>query len=348
MSHSLPQVASDLKKLAKGKSPGEVAVRALAEKLETRHADLAGVDLAGAYQPHLILPDRLGTFRWLLSALELLRDVLVFVPVAYTWLKIADALAAFEGYRGDEPFLLAWQQGFGGKVTPLSQSAQVIAGVVGVVLVLVVLTHMLRGAYERILADRRRRLAALLAEATLLVTGTLIAEAPGVSKIELMRVGARISDAAAALSEALSKTGTDIVTAVNTSPGSKLHEMFQQWTAAATELKELGTRLQGTQEIVSQLQATQAAVSKVSQEIGEEAQKLLKTIRDERETSRHEAHAHHELASEVSQSTQVLGKALEGLSQRAEQFNEMVIRLQFLVDRLDGDGYHPPYSGAGR
>jgi hypothetical protein len=36
-----------------------------------------------------------------------------------------------------------------------------------------------------------------------------------------------------------------------------------------------------------------------------------------------------------------------GLNQRAEQFNEMVLRLAFIVDRLDDDGSRVRVPGGG-
>jgi hypothetical protein len=174
------EVADELRELTPGGTKGEQAVRSLANKLEGKHyADLAGVDLAGAYAPERVLPEPRRRLRTALSLGEMIRDALVFVPVAYTWWKISDALEAFSSYRGGDPFLLAWQRGFVAadadastrKVEPLAQSAMTVASVIGLVILLTVVTHVGRGWYERQVVARQHRLGALLADATRLSPG---------------------------------------------------------------------------------------------------------------------------------------------------------------------------------
>lgn len=338
MTRSLNDVARDLKALARGDTRGERAIRELAGKL--RSGGLAGVDLAGAYAPEVMLPD--GD-RWLMRAtvwLELARDVLIFMPVVYTWWKISGALKAYGHYTGHDSFLLAWQQGFGNGTQRLSTSALVIATVVLGVVALTIVAHLLREAYDRNVHRRQQRLAVLLAEATVLSAQSLTA-VPDVSKVELAKIGVQISTSAKNLQEALGKTSGNIVDAVNTSPGSKLHEMFEGWVAAANELKTLGTRLQGTQEVVQQLRQTQTALSGLAEKLGTEAQRMLGAFADERAVALQARHTHNQLATEVQSATSVLSEAMTGLAERAEQFNEMVLRLTFIVERLDGDGARP-------
>jgi len=348
VTRNLTNVSRDLEGLAPGASQGERALRDLAAKLNrSDRTDLAGADLAGMYAPALMLPEGTRWLRWPANGLELARDILIFVPVIYTWWKISQALQAYDHYTGTSPFLLAWQQGFDHKTDRLSTSALVVAGVVLSVIVLTFVAHQVRTWYDRRVQHRQQRLAVLLAEASLLLTQSLLVNAPDVTKAELATIGTKITTSSRSLQEALSKAGADIVSAVNTSPGSKLHEMFEKWTAAANELRTLGTRLQGTQEMVGQLRETQTALSGMAQQIGDETARLLTALEKERSLSRQEAHAHHELATKVGESTELLRESLYGLNQRAEQFNELILRLVFVVNRLDSNGGQPSAPGGG-
>lgn len=152
-----------------------------------------------------------------------------------------------------------------------------------------------------------------------------------------MRVGVQ-PQANLLITKAAVANTTDVSrTEVNTSPGSRLHEMFTRWTEAAGELPELGTRLQGTQETVAQLRETQEALSGMSKAVTEETVKLINALETERTLSRQEAHAHRQLAVEVGESTKMLGDSLKGLTDRAEQFSGLIIRLDFIVNRLDSE-----------
>lgn len=345
---TLSDIAGNLRTLAPGESAGEAALRDLAGKLDRhQYADLAGVNLAQAYAPDVMLAEGAGSVRWLLHVLEITRDVLIFGPVIYTWWQLSIALRAYDHYTGKAPFLLAWQQGFGGHAQRLSTSALVVAAVVLGIVVLTLLAHLVRTWYESRLRHRQRWLAVLLAEAGMLVTRALGAGKADITKAELASMSNSIVTSAVSLRDALTKAGSDITEAVNTSPGSKLHDMFQKWTAAATELTALGTRLQGTQEMVSQLRTTQAELSGLSQQIGKETRQLITVMKNEREATLQAAHAHNKLAAGVGTSTERLGDSLKGLSERAEQFNEMVNRLAVMIETLQfgGNGSAGPAGG---
>lgn len=334
MTRSLNQIAADLRGLAAGQTPGDTALRGLADTLETDSATLTGTDLPATYRPEVLLPDGSAGLRRGTESLELFRDLLIFVPVIYTWWKIAGALEAYTSYTGTDPFLLAWQRGFDGATEPLSRAAVVVAGVVLAVIVLTVLAHTLRGRYEKSVQERRRELSILLAEAGLAINRR-IAKAPDVTKAELAAIALQIATSAQDLEKALVQASSEIIAAVDTGPDSMLDLMFQKWTAAADRLTELGTRLSGTQEVVKQLQQTQQALAGMSDRISGETERLVGVLKSERDLSGQEAYAHREIAAEVSEATRQLGDAMKGLNERAEQFNELILRLVFVVNRLD-------------
>lgn len=346
MTRYLTYVSEDLKSLADGSSQNGRALHELADKLNRPdRSDLAGADLAAMYSPTVMLPEGPRWGRGLANSLELIRDILIFVPVIYTWWQISEALRAYNHYTGTAPFLLAWQEGFGNRTQRLSTSAIVVAAVVLAVILLTVIAHVVRTWYDQQVQRQQQRLAVLLAEAAMLLMQSAVA-APDVTRAELAKIGAHITGSAEALQQSLGKASSDITAAVNTSPGSKLHEMFEKWTAAADELRTLGTRLQNTQEVVSQLRDTQNALSGMANQIGNDTSRLLTAMESERSLVLQEAHARHDLATEVGQATRLLGDSLRGLNERAEQFNEIVLRLDFVVQRLEQNGnYAEPGGG---
>jgi chromosome segregation ATPase len=126
---------------------------------------------------------------------------------------------------------------------------------------------------------------------------------------------------------------------VNTGPGSQLHTMFEKWTAAAGKLEKLGERLRSSQEELDELGRLQEQLTTRITEFGEKINHLLEELRKERQVSRDEAQAHLEMAHGVVQATQTLGNSLRDLNDRAEQFKEIVNRLDDIVEQLDDDRY---------
>jgi len=339
MTRTPDQIAQRLNQIAPGNSKAERALRDLATKLTAKdYAGLAGVDLVEAYAPEVILPHGNQWLRWTANVLELCRDVLIFVPVLYTWWQLSKALRAYDQYSGNEPFLLAWQRGFGGHAQRLSTTALVVAGVVLGIIVLTLLTSILRTWNDAIAQSRQQELAVLLAELGLALNQSQAAVAGRVSRKELAAIGTTITASSLSLQEALEKAGKDISGAVDTGPGSKLHEMFVKWTAAADELKTLGARLHGAQETAAKLSEIQNQLSGAVTRIGDQTRQLLAAIDAERQVWQADAQAHLTLATRVDDSAKQLESTLKGLGGRVDDFNEMVHRLVFLVKTLDANG----------
>lgn len=334
---TLADVAYAVNELAKRSPSGRQKLQELSRQLRLSHpSKLVTVDLAKEYAPDVVLPG--GGPPWLPSlatGLELLRDLLIFVPIAYTWWKISSALTAYNSYRGNAPFLLAWQQGFGQGVEPLSTSASIVALVVALIIVLTLAANLIRELPDVLMASRRAKLARCLRDANTLLKRSQVREAADVSIADLRELAGKITTSSQTLQTALMKSSEDITSAVNTSPGSKLHEMFEKWTAAATELAELGNRLQGTQETVAQLIKAQGELGAMVAQIGTSTGQLIAALTTERDLSRHEAHAHHELAVEVAQSTATLSTSLKELHGRTDDLNWMINRMVYVVDRLE-------------
>lgn len=91
------------------------------------------------------------------------RNVLILMPILLTWAALAEAVAAYGQYleanpeeRG-QPFLLLWQQGFGGEASPFSPTfstvAFVAAAIIAVIVLLTFYTHGRREAREDAISD---------------------------------------------------------------------------------------------------------------------------------------------------------------------------------------------------
>ena len=96
-----------------------------------------------ALNPAALAESITGGHSVLWDLLEVLRNVLVFAPIAVTWLGLSLAAAAYYGLIGrqpdqvSKPFLLLWEGGFGG-VLPLNFStlALIDASLIGVLIAL--------------------------------------------------------------------------------------------------------------------------------------------------------------------------------------------------------------------
>src|SRR5258708_704018 len=89
---------------------GASVVGGLTAELRKGGASLSGTDLATAYPAHSLLADPAGSGR-LLRWVEILRDVLLFAPVAFTWFRLSEALDGYKRSGTTESFFTAWQDG---------------------------------------------------------------------------------------------------------------------------------------------------------------------------------------------------------------------------------------------
>jgi hypothetical protein len=140
--------------------------------------------LADAIEPRSLAELQiLRRSRWW-GLLEVVRNVLVFTPIAVTWygLSVAsDAYGKLLAARPDlatRPFLQLWQDGFAGAagVMTFSTVAAIDAGLIGVLIVLSLLVHARAELQEDAMRERvalaESRIRALLARAVALADGT--------------------------------------------------------------------------------------------------------------------------------------------------------------------------------
>lgn len=103
----------------------------------------------GAIDPRGLAELLAGAHSRLWAVLEILRNVLVFAPIAITWFGLSLAAGAYAdliGARPDlvsQPFLLLWQQGFGGRIAfNFGTLAIVDASLIGVLIALSLALHI--------------------------------------------------------------------------------------------------------------------------------------------------------------------------------------------------------------
>ncbi|HEY6959799.1 MAG TPA: hypothetical protein VI814_13325 [Candidatus Limnocylindria bacterium] len=103
----------------------------------------------GAIDPRGLAELLAGVHSRLWAVLEVLRNVLVFAPIAVTWFGLSLAAGAYAdliGARPDlvsQPFLLLWQQGFGGRIAfNFGTLAIIDASLIGVLIALSLALHI--------------------------------------------------------------------------------------------------------------------------------------------------------------------------------------------------------------
>jgi hypothetical protein len=159
---------------------GDPSLAALLDRLadsieQGREREVAGY--IEAIDPRTLAETVTGEHSQLWDILEVIRNVLVFAPIAVTWLGLSVAAAAYAGLIGRQPdlvsrpFLLLWEEGFGGSV-PLnfSKLALIDATLIGILIALSLALHArseLRGRMVRArILLKESEIRALLGEAS--------------------------------------------------------------------------------------------------------------------------------------------------------------------------------------
>ena len=132
---------------AREPSLGPVLARLAAAVREGRTTEAAAY--TGAVDPRALAELLAGKHSRLWAVLEVIRNVLVFAPIAVTWFGLSIAATAYAELltaRPDlvsRPFLLLWQEGFDGRLLlNFSTLAIIDASLIGVLIVLSLALHI--------------------------------------------------------------------------------------------------------------------------------------------------------------------------------------------------------------
>src|SRR5947208_14442238 len=165
------RTASEIEVLASGKKGFDPAIATLLPRLADagRRGDRDEIHgYADAVDPRAIAEVLTSKRSWIWGIFEVARNVLVFAPIAVTWFGLSratDAYATELAAKPDlasKPFLLLWEQGFGGApgVLTFSTVAIIDASLIALLIILSLMIHV--RADVRDVATRPR---ALLKEA---------------------------------------------------------------------------------------------------------------------------------------------------------------------------------------
>lgn len=327
---SAAEVSGDLRSLAKQPSFEHHAdsLSRLADDIDTDDAALwAKVDLFSVFDENAVVvdADRPSTGRsspqQLLrratgsSSLELLRNVLLVLPVGITWVGIFWAVRAYrrlleapvdeQGGLADASFLEMWTQGFGGRTRVTFDWVAVLDALVIALVIVVSLAAAWRRRTDDTRDEHERQqyvdeLRAVLTDATL-VLASVGYEAPDRFSVNLTELASTYRDtlkqlveAQEALAESVTK-GSKNVAEMTTASGdlatssqviaTSAAGLQQQVTAFGAEVTTLGTEVRDLEVKVSSLvggaTTLGAQVHPVHQELGNLVGEMRQVNRDQ-------------------------------------------------------------------
>jgi hypothetical protein len=133
--------------LAREPSLGTLLGRLADAVAEGRKTEASGY--IGAVDPRALAELLAGAHSRFWVVLEVLRNVLVFAPIAVTWFGLSLAAGAYADLIASQPglvsqpFLLLWQQGFGGRIVfNFGTLAIIDASLIGILIVLSFALHL--------------------------------------------------------------------------------------------------------------------------------------------------------------------------------------------------------------
>ena len=119
----------------------KASLERLSDLLRDQPADLVGVDLVQVYAPEVLLPDRPAARDELITRIVIgARDVLVFLPVALTWIFLSRAFS--KPVPDGQTFLQAWGH-------DLTVTAVIVSVAITLVILVTAGLHAWEGYAER-------------------------------------------------------------------------------------------------------------------------------------------------------------------------------------------------------
>jgi hypothetical protein len=311
--------------------------------LEAGGATLAGTDLVTAYPPGVLLPDapakNLATVE---SWLGVLRDVLVFAPIALTWWRLRDALNAYDSTKSQDPFLLGWARGFPEgspperTTVPLGTSAIHVTLLIGIVVALTLVVHMMQRRQDKRLSheDQRRELAHELALATFLLS-TPAARPAGkpLDNRSAERLGAQLNASTQQLETALRRASEEIVTVMESGPGSRIQTALEGWTKTVDELTKLVRTLRLPSELAEDLIRIRQETARDEERLRASLDALVTDLRAAQETAGQEIHRHDLAVASVRELARNLGESLGVFTERTNILYDAARSVLEWIDR---------------
>ncbi|WP_067795305.1 hypothetical protein [Actinomadura formosensis] len=338
--------AAEALKRARGTdATGPLLLRRLADDLHPASGKpLAGVDLVTAYPAEALLPEPAPSrlLELLLFWARLLRDVLVFVPILVTWLKLHEALSAYGRAGSESSFLLGWQAGSFRPdhiargvqdFDPLSKTAWWVVLLVAAVIAFAIAVNACENRLDRSRYEAER------AQITqdLALASHLLTEAPGdqVSYRDLRALIQRMEAGIGGLIGRLAGTAEEIRAALDTGTGRRIEEAIQVWIDKSEALERALASMQAPAETLEAFRALQDDIAAGQRELRGELNTLVSQVRqatlastDHADTVRRYQEADQELISgavaRLVAGTDRLSTALEHLEALVAESREFV------------------------
>ena len=321
------------------------ALAGLARDLGSNAVDLTGKDLVSAFPPQVLLPDPARPDdRWV-HRLELLRDLLVFVPVLVTWWQLRYALEAYNAsvaqaertHQAAASFLVGWERGFGGKVWPLSTSALLVAVIIALIIGCTLVAHFWHARIDgaNSLDRQRTELADLLCQGTLLLAQ--VRRPPGTfTRDDIERMVEGFYENSGQLSAALLTSGQQISDSLQSGPASLMGKALKEWASAAEALRDLGRSLTVPTSVLNKIAELEHDLAASSVRLSSDVHDLVGQLGEHTEAAGREAVAHMQMARNVSDATDEVHRALDTLSLRLETLGGLVDELRLAVEQNRG------------
>ena len=332
-------VAAQLDSLGSQSAEDRWALDALAAQLKSGGQALAGRDLVAAFPPDQLVPDVPRRRHGVAEALTVVRDLLVFAPVAITWFVLRNAISAWNASGSSESLIKFWQS-HPARVVPISTSAgYVILALIamgGLTVVIAILDR--RGAAK--VAEQRRRLANILG----VVTIWLAAPAPSstVSQTDLARVADRIFTS----TNTLDKTMTRVAAALSSTPMDGLADALTEWKKSAAEwnasaktLTALSKDMKSSTDMITEFVKLRRALEQKEAELRGALETLIGQVEETAQRAAEEALAHGQVADGVRDATRQLAVALNQFTDRTEFLESLIYQVRQLLIVLEMDGH---------
>ncbi len=235
------------------------------------------VDLRQAFNierlSHQIAERRVGKQETrLIEFADKVRNVLVLLPVLLTWYALAEATRAYDRYLTDnpdqigQPFLLLWQQGFGGELGAYSPTFATVALLdAAIILVIILLTFYAHGRRE----DQEDRVAEISSEYYVTFDNTL-AEAGVILARDRAAQPSQMAQNVAALTDRFDMNSREIIGLID-EERRRLAEITEQ---RQSEMADFGLFARGMRSGAEQTHRMLAELRQVSRSLDESVDRL--------------------------------------------------------------------------
>ncbi|GIH10881.1 hypothetical protein Rhe02_89480 [Rhizocola hellebori] len=315
---------------------GYTVLNELATALSGDRYGVVGVDLVAAYPPEVLLPDRdAALWHRLARFLGMVRDVLIFAPVAITWYYLWQALNS-TGKPG-ESFLDGWRSGFGGEVTSLGSAALTVAKLVLAVAATTFLVHLLEWMAEArsSLARQRAQLGKALARATLVLARRSGSdEGEQVSMADIRKLVGQLEASTNTLVQELHRVSQTF----DSGPNGAMTAALDKWSTAAAGLTAATASLRAPGEQLERFLTAQASMAAHEAAMRKAIEALVQQVQQATQASGIQAEEQGVVAERIND-------LMKDFGDRIREFLDFTLGMQRSIEQINEQLRQAPYGG---